>query len=529
MKPTTTILIGAPLSGEEARFLHRLHADLQGTESLILANFFAAERQIDFVVVTHTYAAVLELKNFERPIFGDRNGVWTYLNPAGRQIRYSGGNPWHQTLAQKYALNDEMERYSGKDHDIPSPSGRAYYSEFDAFVCIYPQIHPGSRVTAGDHKVGVRSYTEVIEILRSGSKPSSWSMSEWKGFAEKHLNLTPTTVEGATNPRIREAHEKILAYRVRIETVIGTALPPLFIGNPNFGQGLIKRLSEPENFVIIGPSGSTKTFHLHHLTLAMSAKDEELPVLIEAKRYRGGDFWTVLKHGTAPLFRGDPKELLEAIRACGLRPVLIIDALNECSASHLPELIRGAQAFALQYEARVVLTSQTEVDLPGDLHSTTIPLALPDLIHKRCIYAYHARLVATPDVDVFCAGFTNAYDLAVAGLCHNSGMPPESRTELYDRYIRRCLSEHTAVSSALLRTIAGEMAKAISTVWSRDMFERAAERFLIEQNASLEMLDELRCCRLIELTDDTFSFEHELLFDYFKAESLRRQVSKTGC
>ena len=57
------------------------------------------------------------------------------------------------------------------------------------------------------------------------------------------------------------------------------------------------------------------------------------------------------------------------------------------------------------------------------------------------------------------------------------------------------------------------------------MFERAAERFLVEQNASLEILDELRRCRLIELTDDTFSFEHELLFDYFKAENLRRQVS----
>ena len=94
----------------------------------------------------------------------------------------------------------------------------------------------------------------------------------------------------------------------------------------------------------MGPSGSTKTFHLHHLALAISAKGEELPVLIEAKRYRGGDFWTVLKHGTAPLFRGEPKDLLEAIRVCGLRPVLMIDALNECSASHLSELLTGPRS-----------------------------------------------------------------------------------------------------------------------------------------------------------------------------------------
>ena len=85
MKPTTTILIGAPLSREEARFLRILHADLEGTESLILANFIAGKRQIDFVVVTHTYAAILELKNFARPICGQqRNGVWDLSESSGQ-------------------------------------------------------------------------------------------------------------------------------------------------------------------------------------------------------------------------------------------------------------------------------------------------------------------------------------------------------------------------------------------------------------------------------------------------------------
>jgi hypothetical protein len=136
MKPTTTILIGAPLSGEEARFLRILHADLEGIESLILANFFAGKRQIDFVVVTHTYAAILELKNFPLPIFGQQNGFWEYLNPARRRIRYPGGNPWQQTLDQKFALSDEMKRYAEKDQYAPSPSGRAYYSEFASYASI---------------------------------------------------------------------------------------------------------------------------------------------------------------------------------------------------------------------------------------------------------------------------------------------------------------------------------------------------------------------------------------------------------
>jgi hypothetical protein len=73
--------------------------------------------------------------------------------------------------------------------------------------------------------------------------------------------------------------------------------------------------------------------------------------------------------------------------------------------------------------------------------------------------------------------------------------------------------------------IAGEMRNAVAVVWSRDMFERTAESFVAGQRASLEILDELSHCRLIELTDNFFSFEPELLFDYFKAEDLRRQAN----
>ena len=227
----------------------------------------------------------------------------------------------------------------------------------------------------------------------------------------------------------------------------------------------------------------------------------------------------------APLFTGDPKELLEAVRLCGLRPVLMIDALNECSEAHLLDLIRGVQTFALQFGARIIFTSQTAIDLPADLQATTKRLVLPDTSQKRLIYCYHASLVATSDVDVFCAGFTNAYDLTIAGRCYSVGTRPDSRTNLYDRYVRRCLPEHTAVALGLLRKVAGEMGKAVATVWTRDIFDRVAERYIDDQHVSLAVLDEFKHCRLIDLTDDFFSFEHELLFDYFKAEDLRRQFN----
>ena len=526
MKPTVTILIGAPLSGDEARFLHKLHADLAATGALILANFVVDERQIDFFVVTPTCAALLELKNFPRPIFGERNGVWKYLDAGGTRVRYAGMNPWQQTLKQKYALSDAMKEYQRRTPDVPASSG-AFYSEFAGFVCIYPAIHARSQVTAGDHKVEVRSYSEILDAIRGGGKPSTWSVDDWERFAEKHLSLAKVTLAEATDSRILDAQEALHAYRERIRTILGSGLPPLIDdagSGVSSGAKLITLLLEPQNRLLVGPSGSAKTFHLHHAALAIASSDTELPLLVEAAKYRGGDFWSVLRQGTAPFFREDPRELLDAIRLCGVKPVLLVDAVNECADVHVSDLLKGVQAFALRFDSRVVLTSQVQVELAADLKAETLSLELPNDSQKQTIYAHHAGLDASPDLDRFCAGFTNAYDLTVAGRCHSVGSSPRSRVALYDRYVRQCLPQHTSVLTALLRTLSAAMSGDIALSITRDKFDSIAERVLTEQSVPLGLIDTLAASRLVRVSGDSFAFEHELLAKYFRAEVLRRSV-----
>jgi len=527
MKPTPTLLIGAPLSGDEARFLRQLHADLKGVDALILANFETPRRQIDLVVVTPTYAALLELKNFPRPIFGQQNGVWMYENSGGQRLRYGGENPWQQALAEKFALSDEMLRFQRANKDIPYAGSRGFFTQFDAFVCIFPEIHRDSEVTGGDHKVTVSSYREVLDSLRTKSISSSWNLQVWQRFAEQHLNLSPTTLAEATSPAINEASEKVRAYRDRLAAVVGTALPPLssLKGEITCGQKLLDQLLEPKNFILVGPSGSAKTFHLHHLLLTMAAKGDELPLLIEAKRYRGGDFWTVLRHGTAPLFRGDPRELLDAARLCALKPVLMVDALNECGEDFKGDLLRGIQSFVVQFGGRVIFSSQVGVELPADIAAHRIALSLPNEVQKREIYAYHAGVDAATDLDKFCGGFTNAYDLTIAGRCHSAAANLTSKADLYDRYIRRCLPENTTIATALLRRVASEMSARFSFALNRDEFETIAEQFLSEQKAPLSVVDQLGTSRLVQLNDEGFTFEHEQLLDYFEAEGLRRRIN----
>jgi hypothetical protein len=419
----------------------------------------------------------------------------------------------------------DLEKYQKRHGDIPLSKSRGYFAQFAAFVCIYPEIHAESHVTAGDHRVRVASYKEIIEKIKSGSISSTWNLNHWRRFAEEHLSLREATLGEATNRLINAASGRVGDYTNRLQNIVGTALPPL-ISKPesaDYGQELITSMLERKNFMLVGASGSAKTFHLHHLALAISARGEELPVLIEARKYRGGDFATLLRQATAPVFRGDPKQLLEDMALCGVRPVLMVDALNECNTAYLPDLIRGIQTFSLQFEARVVLTSQTEIELPADICAVVRRMPLPNSFEKRSIYAYHAGLPPTADLDYFCSGFTNAYDLTIAGRCYDSASGPESRTDLYDRYVRRNLPHNSTIASALLRKTAAEMAKTISLLWPRDTFEIFAEQFLAEQQASLAILDELRNSRLIRLTDDSFTFEHELLFDYFNAEHLRRE------
>src|SRR5260370_321224 len=81
---------------------------------------------------------------------------------------------------------------------------------------------------------------------------------------------------------------------------------------------------------------------------------------VDAKRYVGGDLWTYLRHAIAPFFRGDPTTLLTAGRNAGLRPVLIIDALNECAQTRRDEFLKGIQAFTLHYDARIVVSDHQE-------------------------------------------------------------------------------------------------------------------------------------------------------------------------
>ena len=523
MKRTPTILIGSPLLGNEAAFLRTLCSDLAGLDALIVANFVVGSRQIDFLVVTPTNAVLIELKNYRHPVFGQMNGEWSVRDAAGNVTPDPRHNAWRQTLEESLALSDAMKRDQRLKQTAPSPKG-GYYRLYSAFLSFYPEIPAGSQVTRGDKRARVRGYAEVLDAIKN-EVVVGWSITQWVAFARRALSVSAATLEAAVNPRVLAAHAHLTGYRTRLDLALRTGLAPLLESDDGERSGLdvIRALQGQQHYLLHGPTGSAKTFHLHHLALAMSTGAYEMPFLLEAKRYQGGDFGQYLRQSIAPFFAGDPTLLLAALEDAGRAPVLLIDALNECASARRDDLLRGALAFALRYDARIVVTAQDLTTPLAGVQAELVGLNLPRDGQKRAIYAYHASIEATPDLDELCSAFENAYDLVLAGRCHSMGNPPATRAELYDRYVAAALPRaNQFMAAALLRYIAGQMNDRLAIALTRRTFEELADRFLAKNDAKPSMLDALAETRLIDLSADSFSFEHELLLTYLKAEHLRR-------
>ena len=524
MKPTVEVLIGSPLSGDEAQFLARLFTDLSGQDVLVLANFEITKagksRQIDFIVITNSHAELLEHKALQGPIIGTDNGPWKLTNSAGQLVTYPGENPWFQASQSKYLLSDLMFAFSQKIAAIPGPLDRAFYREFDASVCIYPQLDPASKLTKGNFKAYVRGYPDCLSAIKLQTIPSGWRIPEWRRFAIEALGLRPVTLKQAIDQSALAASDLLNDYRRQLSASLAILPPVQFTEDEDYGEKLIEKLLRPENILLLGPSGCGKSFHLRHL-LNRLVNRNEIPILVQAKHYTCQGIPNLIQHSVAAHYRGPVRDFLETCSLAGQRIVLIVDAVNECPTVHLSDLSDELKAFVMQSYGRLVVSGHDASQAPSDAIKTTVIMKPLTLIQKRAIYACYAG--TQKDIDHLCGGFTNAYDLSLAGKCHEASAENISRVSLYDRYCRKNLpKDFEAVSLGFLRTFAANLENSLSFSVPRDEFDRLAEGFIGSHCESLTVIDKVRESHLLEVTDESVSFEHELLFIYFRAEHLRR-------
>ncbi len=528
MKPTIEVLIGSPLVGEEARFLVCLCSDLSRSNNsnsiLVLANFevpaAVKSRQLDFLIISDSNRGLVELKCFRGPVFGSENGVWKLRDFSGQTVPYPGENPWSQTVQAKFALSDAMSDFSRGYAGIPSPVNQSFYKEFDATVCIFPNIHPQSRITTGNFKAWVRGYNDFLTQFNKRTVNSNWTLDHWRRLAIEGLSLRPVPLHQAIDPDALVAADSVGTYC----SALGSSLRQLptvraWPKGQTYGEDLVQRLSGSDNVMLIGPSGCGKSFHVSHAVLS-ALESEEVPVVVRPKWYRGADFWDLVQQAIAPYHRGSAKAFLSHVVASGRRPLLVADGVNECPSRFIGDLHRGVRAFLTQFGARLVAAGQHKSDVASDLIVRVIEMSAPSIEQKCAIYDCYAK--HSPDKDVL-MGLTNAYDVRLAAMCAG-GEPDLPRVALYDRYCRAHLpGDQQIICLALLRRVAEEIDRDVALSISRDRFDRVTESFVEREEVSLSIVDELRGTRLLDVSNDAVSFEHELLLNYFRAECLRRR------
>ncbi len=121
------LFLGDPLQEpSEIQCLNTLcaHLEKRNAHAIIFSNFYAGrfKQQIDFLLITSNCACVVELKNYNVPVFGEINGPWELRNADGSLIEeLSGRNPYHQGREAKYAISDEMHWLSRDHPELPTP------------------------------------------------------------------------------------------------------------------------------------------------------------------------------------------------------------------------------------------------------------------------------------------------------------------------------------------------------------------------------------------------------------------------
>jgi hypothetical protein len=515
MKPTIKIYIGRPVSGAEAHALIRLHRDLneRGVDALLLVNFISRSksRQIDCVAVTANQATLLDFKEITGVLRGSFNGLWLIRSLGGSEVRYPGENPYREVSTAKYALSDDLAAFRKSRPEVPHPKKGHFYTQFDAAVCICPDILSGSQLPQGDYKCWIWGYPTALERITSRAIDSSWSPEHWEKFARDFLHLEEASLESATDSQFRASEQLVFSYRSRLESILQHKLPPRLPDS--------QALPYNEHFTVVGPSGIGKTVHLQWHALECSQLGR-LVLFAEAKHY-AGDFKALMQKSIAPFFSGRIEDLLSAASLCANATDLIID--GECKDSLQPTLVRDLLAFHERRGARIISANQGGVELPPDICASRIEIRNLTQEQKIAAFAYHTG-VSDFEVDAEVLDpFDTAHDLMVAARCGSKLRSGASRSDLYDAYILQSLpTANLSVAGALCRHLAAALSSEYATVMSIHLFEELSASFLTQCGSHLHVLDELRQSALFKLDVASFSFSHDKIQQHLYGDWLYR-------
>ncbi|WP_080410954.1 nuclease-related domain-containing protein [Burkholderia ubonensis] len=497
----------------ELRFLRRLCADLEaiGDPVLILGNFYCGPHrtQIDFVVVTARGATVVEVKGFRLPVAGGVNGQWTSLLANGARRTISSKNPFQQGLDARHAVTDALSRATAVD------SSRAKQA-VGGNLCLFPEPLAGSSIPNSNFKCVVGGYRQLLSQIKE-SRAGAVPLEMWREFASG-LGLAQRT---AGNPSEWELFSA--EYRVQWQTAIAATsrpfvpLPLMVDGQETSLDECIQRLSEGDNLLIVGASGSGKSRILEALS-TRAASAGMLPVTVEARVF-GGNLRPLLERSVALTTCYSLADVLHGARRSGNSAVVLVDGFNECPAIHQCALTRALFALYRRYGVQVVVTSQSEMSIPWlPCHVAIVPE--PTKSHLRAVLESHLGRVAEPAEQDALEVAATAHDAEILASVIGCEAYLDSRFSLYSAFTRQCLGSLAAVAHPALAKVAERMRETFLSSLSEHEVLRELTSILDSGVVAAQVWEMARHSGLMVFRSGRVFFRHDLIADYFSTVSL---------
>jgi len=509
--PLIHIFIGSPVENQSERDCFRtIYEALAKMHSwaYIFANFNAAGRQIDLTVFTEKTTLVIEAKGYSLPVRGGMNGQWEQRGPYGaKNIR----NGYIQALDAKNALRDVIQRINPVDG---YPNG---------LVAVTPVVPKDSDLTSGDFKVGVTGLEMTAEIL---NRPSGalLTQDQCKALASQLGLEAVTSTDAILNDEVLVAERQYDTYRKAFcdfyrPMTVDLVSDQYKCGDLETGPTEVRSMvtDGASGVLIHGPSGCGKT--LLSTSCAISCVSSGcIPIFVSAKNF-DGEFQRLLNREAA-LLSVPLASIINAGRLLGKRIILFLDGYNECRDDLKVSLTRSLKAFALRYDAGIVVSTQQ------DLVRSEI-LTMSSVIVKRPSDDLKASLARIKDRGDHAENLRSLLQVASSGL--EAGLVGEvgaslpmgaSRFALFDTYARKKLGSATAEGIQILSSFAEMLVHRACFSISVREFDRLVDSTNLNHAARQQLLRS----QLLQVRGDRISFIHELFFSAFSAEAAIRST-----
>lgn len=505
---STRIFIGEPVQyRSEYVCLNEICCALEGLGrwACVFANVHLSGRQIDMIVFTARATVVVEVKAYTQKVQGGVNGLWEQIGPYGKR---KIGNAYTQALNAKNALRDEIQREIQID-GYPN-----------SLIVITPKLPNGSALPS-DFKVVVAELTQVAQELE---RPSGalLTQAQCESLARR-LNLEEVRSAGAAiDEELLDSERVFRVYADSFRDFHGPSTAALIPDQYTYSDARIG-LQEVHSVVqtgsnalqIQGPSGCGKT--LLATSCAVSCLDADcMPFFVAAGDF-DGDLKRLLDKESALLGLHSAIQIVKVAKLLGKRLVIFLDGYNECRDDLKLILTRSLRAFALRYNAGIVLSTQQDIVRPELLIKETVTVGRPSDELKASIAG-----IAQDDANGNVRGLLQAADSGLeAALIGQVGMAlpnGASKFGLFDTYVRTKLG------------VAASPGIRVLTLFAETLVQRACFSLTVREfdrlfgSSTLVHPDQLVRARLLHIRGDRISFVHELFFSAFAAEAVIRSA-----